>query len=144
MHRPRDRSHFERFVVYHQSFYRNVEAMVTTRPGLLGSQPTRLVTWMYSAEVLGWPRTTVGPSRVMLRPTEIMLVAMATSTRPSSWNVRLKRCLAAASRRSGTVNSTDRVFVLPTSRGARRFGTWPLRRIRFTSAVGQAPIHLNR
>ena len=30
VHRPRDRSHYERFVAYHQSFYRNVEATSVT------------------------------------------------------------------------------------------------------------------
>ncbi len=30
IHRPRDRSHFERFAFYHQSFYRNVEATSVT------------------------------------------------------------------------------------------------------------------
>jgi len=30
VHRPRDRSHYERFTVYHQSFYRNVEAASVT------------------------------------------------------------------------------------------------------------------
>ena len=32
---------------------------------------------MYSAAVFGWPSTTIRPSRVMSRPTEIMLVAIA-------------------------------------------------------------------
>ncbi len=30
IHRPRDRSHYERFAVYHESFYRNVEATSVT------------------------------------------------------------------------------------------------------------------
>jgi hypothetical protein len=30
VHRPRDRSHYERFATYHQSFYRNVEATSVT------------------------------------------------------------------------------------------------------------------
>ena len=51
---------------------------------LFVSRPTRLVAWIYSALVLGWPKTTIRPSRVMSRPTEIMLVAIATSTRSFS------------------------------------------------------------
>ena len=43
-------------------------------------RPTRLVAWMYSAAAFGCPRTTMRPSRVMSRPTEIMFVASATST----------------------------------------------------------------
>ena len=35
---------------------------------------------MYSAVVLGWPSININPKRVMSRPTEIMLVARATST----------------------------------------------------------------
>ena len=50
-------------------------------PGRSSSRPTRLVAWMYSECVLGWPSTTIRPSRGMSRPTEIMLVAMAQSTR---------------------------------------------------------------
>ena len=30
IHRPRDRSHYERFAFYHQSFYRSVEATSVT------------------------------------------------------------------------------------------------------------------
>ncbi len=30
VHKPRDRSHYERFIAYHQSFYRNVEATSVT------------------------------------------------------------------------------------------------------------------
>ena len=60
-----------------------------------GSRPTRLVAWMYSAQVLGWPSTTIRPSRVMSRPTEIMLVAIATSTRSFSWNRSASRRLAS-------------------------------------------------
>src|SRR5258707_9031580 len=42
---------------------------------------------MYSACVFGCPTTTISPSREMSRPTEIMLVAMAQSTRCSIlWN----------------------------------------------------------
>ena len=69
---------------------------VTTRPGRSASRPTRLVAWMYSALVFGWPRTTIRPSRVMSRPTEIMFVAMATSTRSFSWNGSASRRLASA------------------------------------------------
>ena len=35
----------------------------TTRPGDRWSRPTRLVAWMYSAAVFGWPCTTISPSR---------------------------------------------------------------------------------
>ncbi len=40
-----------------------------------------LVAWMYSEVVFGWPNTAIRPSRGMSRPTEIMFVASATSTR---------------------------------------------------------------
>ena len=30
IHKPRDRSHYERFAAYHQSFYRSVEATSVT------------------------------------------------------------------------------------------------------------------
>ena len=59
---------------------------MTTRPGFLGSRPTRLVAWMYSACVFGWPFTTINPSRATSKPTEIMFVASAQSTLPSWWN----------------------------------------------------------
>ena len=51
---------------------------------------------MYSALVFGWPSTTISPSRVMSRPTEIMFVAIATSTRSFSWNGSASRRLASA------------------------------------------------
>ena len=47
------------------------------RPG--GFRPTRLVAWMYSALVLGWPVTSMSPNRWMSTPTEIILVAKITS-----------------------------------------------------------------
>ena len=53
---------------------------VTTRPGRFESRPTRLVAWMYSAAVLGWPTAVMSPSLWMSRPTEIMFVAIAQST----------------------------------------------------------------
>ena len=31
VHRPRDRSHYERFAAWHESFYRNVEALSVSR-----------------------------------------------------------------------------------------------------------------
>ena len=65
-------------------------------PAAPWSRPTRLVAWMYSALVFGCPKTTIRPSRVMSRPTEIMFVAMATSTRSFSQNGRASRRLASA------------------------------------------------
>jgi hypothetical protein len=56
---------------------------VTTRPGHLACRPTRLDAWMYSLVVLGWPATTINPSRSISTPTEIMLLARRTSTWPS-------------------------------------------------------------
>ena len=51
---------------------------------------------MYSEVVFGWPETSISPSRVMSRPTEIMFVASATSTRWSSVKSRASRRLASA------------------------------------------------
>ena len=89
--------------------------IVTTRPGRSWSRPTRLVAWMYSALVLGWPKTTISPSRVMSRPTEIMFVARATSTRSFSRNGRASRRLASATLSVLTreVSSTGFVGDLP-------------------------------
>ena len=55
---------------------RDDQARAARRRGRRGSWPgcTRRC-------VFGWPSTTIRPSRVMSRPTEIMLVASATSTR---------------------------------------------------------------
>ena len=50
---------------------------MATRPGW--RRPTRLVAWMYSAVALGWPVTTMRPSRLTSTPTEIMFVARSTS-----------------------------------------------------------------
>jgi hypothetical protein len=58
--------------------------------------PTRLVAWMYSEDILGCPATTIRPRRTMSRPTEIMFVASATSTRSSSWKLSSRRRLVSA------------------------------------------------
>ena len=69
---------------------------VTTSPGFWGLRPTRLVVWIYSAAVLGWPSTTINPSRTMSSPTEIMLVARAISTESFSWKGVDRRRLVLA------------------------------------------------
>src|SRR5437763_188689 len=65
---------------------------VTTSPGpRVSSRPTRLVAWMYSAAVFGWPSTPINPRRGISRPTEIMFVAIAQSTRSFSLKPRPSR-----------------------------------------------------
>ncbi len=59
------------------------EHLPVLEPFLFSCPPTRLVAWKYSAADFGWPCTTVRPRRPISRPTEIMLVAIATST--SCW-----------------------------------------------------------
>ncbi len=54
----------------------------TTRPDT-PPRPTRLVAWMYSAIVFGWPLTSIRPSRGISTPTLSMLVARTTSSEPS-------------------------------------------------------------
>ena len=49
------------------------------RPGPGAARPTRLVAWMYSLVLFGWPATTIAPSRGTSTPTEIMFVASSTS-----------------------------------------------------------------
>ena len=55
----------------------------TTSPGRSSERPTRLVAWMYSACIFGCPSTSISPRRGKSRPTEIMFVASAQSTRLS-------------------------------------------------------------
>jgi len=63
---------------------------------------------MYSADVLGCPNTTINPNRVISRPTEIMLVAIATSTPFFSANNSPSLRLASETREVSTrlVSST--------------------------------------
>ena len=67
---------------------------MTTSPGHF-ERPTRLLAWMYSAVVLGWPATTMTPRRAMWTPTEIMFEARSTSRPLPSWGLAARSLIAA-------------------------------------------------
>ena len=104
---------------------------VTTSPAPSSSRPTRLVAWMYSALVFGCPSTTIRPSRVMSRPTEIMFVAIATSTFSFSWKRSASRRFASATLSVLTreVSSTHLVGDLPVGEQPFRLSDAPSSRV---------------
>lgn len=84
---------------------------------------------MYSEVVFGWPSTPISPSRGMSSPTEIMLVAIAVSTRSLALAGRFSRRRASATFAVGT-REVSSIGIWRFGRLAKRPGSSPIRRRR--------------